>query len=208
MLKIGFDFDNTLVNYDNIFYELASEKGLINQNIKKNKVSVRNYLREIGREKDFTLMQGEIYGKKILEIKPCPELIKVLKKLICDGHEIFIISHKTKTPFIGPKYDLHEAATKWLETNKFFYKDWVNFNPANVYFEETLSKKIERISNLNCDVFIDDLPEVLSKLEKEILGIHYLYDQKFIQSGFCAISNWKELISIIRDQMKKKYVTH
>ena len=201
MLRIGFDFDNTLVNYDKIFYKLASEKGFLNEHIEKNKVSVRNYLRKIGKEEAFTLMQGEVYGKKILEIKPFPVLLEVLKQLITDGHDLFIVSHKTKTPFIGPKYDLHYAAKKWLETNNFFYKDGVNLNPANVYFEETLSKKIERISNLNCDVFIDDLPEVLKKLKKEILRIHYLCDKRFIQSEFFAISNWEELLPLIREQM-------
>ncbi len=197
MLKIGFDFDNTLVNYDHIFYKLALEKGLIPRDIEKSKVSVRNYLRNIEQEDAFTLMQGEVYGEKILEITPSSELIKVLKLLINDGNDLFIVSHKTKFPFLGPKYDLHAAATKWLEINQFFDKNGVNFNFDNVYFEETLSKKIERITNLQCNLFIDDLPEILEKLDKNIFGLHFNINKNLKQKEFASISEWNQLPNII-----------
>ncbi len=204
MLKIGFDFDNTLVNYDHIFYELAFEKGLINRDIEKTKVSVRNYLRETGKESAFTLMQGEVYGKKILEIKASQDLLKVLKKLICDGHQLFIISHKTKTPFLGPKYDLHKAATKWLEINQFFSKDGINLNLDNVYFEETLDNKIERIIKLNCNLFIDDLPEILKKLDDSIFGLHFNLNKEIKNNEFESISEWHQLPNIVEKIIKKK----
>jgi len=30
---------------------------------------------------------------------------------------VFIVSHKTQFPYLGPKYDLHEAALAWLTKN-------------------------------------------------------------------------------------------
>ena len=39
MIKIGLDFDNTLVRYDNLFHRLAVEKGFINQSF-QNKLSI------------------------------------------------------------------------------------------------------------------------------------------------------------------------
>ena len=31
-----------------------------------------------------------------------------------------LISHKAKTPFLGPPYDLHKAAIDWLTEYNFF----------------------------------------------------------------------------------------
>ena len=44
MIKLGLDFDNTLTNYDYLFFKLALEKNLIPQDLEKNKVAVRKYL--------------------------------------------------------------------------------------------------------------------------------------------------------------------
>ena len=203
MFNIGFDFDNTLVNYDAIFYELALKKGLIKSNVKKNKLSVRNYLRADGNDKLFTLLQGEVYGKKIKDIKPCFDLLRVLKQLIDEGNNLFIVSHKTKTPFLGPKYDLHKAAINWLEKNNFFNKKGPNLSIDNIFFEETLPQKIERISRLSCNVFIDDLPEVLNQLDENIEKIHYDANSKFTNKNLITLSEWKNLPMVLKNIIKK-----
>ena len=65
MIKLGLDFDNTLIDYDEVFYEIACEKNLIPKNIGKTKVKVRKFLKDNGEEELFTLLQGEVYGSKI-----------------------------------------------------------------------------------------------------------------------------------------------
>ena len=51
MIKLGIDFDNTLLTYDSLFYKAAKEKNLIPSNFGEGKTRIRNYLREkIGRE--------------------------------------------------------------------------------------------------------------------------------------------------------------
>jgi FMN phosphatase YigB (HAD superfamily) len=40
----GFDFDNTLINYDKVFYRLAVKKRLINKTTKKNKEIIKKIL--------------------------------------------------------------------------------------------------------------------------------------------------------------------
>ena len=40
----GFDFDNTLINYDKIFCTLAEAKKLIRKKSKKNKISIKKKL--------------------------------------------------------------------------------------------------------------------------------------------------------------------
>ena len=37
-MKVGLDFDNTIVNYDNVFFKVALENNLIPRDIKKQKI--------------------------------------------------------------------------------------------------------------------------------------------------------------------------
>ena len=57
MFNVGIDFDNTLVNYDKSFYELAYEKKLIPLGLEKSKNAVRKFLRDKGKDDHFTLLQ-------------------------------------------------------------------------------------------------------------------------------------------------------
>lgn len=204
MLTIGLDFDNTLVNYDHVFYKLALEKGLIKSDLNKNKISVRNELRKQGKEELFTLLQGEVYGRKILEVKPSFDLLEQIRTLIKSGHKVVIISHKTKKPFLGPEYDLHKAAMEWLYKNGFFDQNLLNLSVDDVYLELTLEEKIERINKTSCDVFIDDLPEVLNKLPEKVTGVHYNTTEKSIKTDFLSFSEWKNLSYIINAIIMEK----
>ena len=73
MTVLGLDFDNTLVQYDNIFHQLAIEKKLIDQPIAPTKTAIRNYLRKNGLDHQFTLLQAEAYGPRILDAAPAPD---------------------------------------------------------------------------------------------------------------------------------------
>ena len=41
MKALGIDFDNTIVKYDNLFYRVALEKGLIDTSIGRSKKEIR-----------------------------------------------------------------------------------------------------------------------------------------------------------------------
>ena len=70
MKKLGIDFDNTIVIYDELFYKVASERNLIPINFSKNKIEIRNYLRKQNKENEFTNIQSEVYGKRIIDANP------------------------------------------------------------------------------------------------------------------------------------------
>ena len=72
MTLIGLDFDNTLVCYNKLFHQTALEK-LIDESIPVDKVVIRDYLRRINREEEFTLLQGEVYGSRILDAEPAED---------------------------------------------------------------------------------------------------------------------------------------
>ena len=141
MTLLGLDFDNTLVHYDKLFHQLAIEKSLINISIPADKIAIRDYLRGKGQEEQFTLMQGEVYGLKILEAEPAKGMLEALKEIQRRGVKTILISHKTKTPYKGPAYDLHRAAIEWLEKNRFFDPNGLGWSKEEVFFEESKRKK-------------------------------------------------------------------
>ena len=172
-MLLGLDFDNTLVTYDKLFYELALEKGLINSSIIPTKQAIRDYLRSIDEENAFTLLQGEVYGSSILRAQPSPGMIDALLQLKSVGIKTVLVSHKTKHPYAGPKYDLHKSALSWLDKHKFFSDSFLGWTTSDVFFEATKLDKVSRISSLCCSHYIDDLPEILALIPDSIKKILY-----------------------------------
>lgn len=179
-MRIGIDFDNTIVSYDELFHKVAIEQALVPADLPRSKLAVRDYLRKIDNEPVWTELQGFVYGTKMEDAKAYPFVIEFMKFARDKGICIAIISHKTKHPFVGPKYNLHEAARSWVAST---LMDGVTnlVEPDNVFFESTKEEKIARIAHVGCDYFIDDLPEILlmpgfAKNLKRILfdpeGIH------------------------------------
>jgi hypothetical protein len=72
-----------------------------------------------------------------------------------------IISHKTRHPYAGPAYDLHESASLWIETHLRVDGQRL-FASENIFFEISKDAKLARIASEGCDIFIDDLPEIIS----------------------------------------------
>jgi hypothetical protein len=159
-MLIGIDFDNTLVSYDRLFHRLATEQGLLPDGFPVHKVLVRDHLRATGREPLWTAMQGVAYGPRMQEAEPYPGARRALSRLSQAGHQLRIISHKTRHPIAGPEYDLHAAARHWLEARGFWNPD-TGLGRENVFFEQTKDAKWSRIAIEGCAVFIDDLPEIL-----------------------------------------------
>lgn len=157
---IGIDFDNTIVSYNELFHRIARDKKIIPNELPINKTAVRNYLRSIGQEDTWTLLQGEVYGLHMNKAKPYTSALEFMIKAKKLGHQLFIISHKTKYPFTGPLYDLHNSAKSWVKANLIFQKKPL-FHSWQIFWESTKEKKVKRIQALGCDFFIDDLPEIL-----------------------------------------------
>ena len=164
MTLLGLDFDNTLVRYDKLFHQLALEKGLIEESLPASKIAIRDHLRSQGLDEQFTLLQGEVYGLRILEAKPAEGMLQALSELHQRDIPMVLVSHKTRTPYKGPAYDLQGAAIQWLEKYGFFDHARLAWSKKQVYFEETKSAKLRRIVNQRCTHYIDDLVEILREL--------------------------------------------
>jgi hypothetical protein len=161
-MRIGVDFDNTIACYDGVFHTIALERGLIPADIATDKTSVRDYLRSRGQDSIFTELQGYVYGPGMEHVALYPSVFETLHGFVTDGHAVYVISHKTRTPFAGPAYDLHDWAWRFLAMRRLVGAPDAPFRPSDVHFELTLDAKLARIAALDCGLFIDDLPEVLA----------------------------------------------
>ena len=155
-MRIGIDFDNTIACYDGVFHAAALERGLISAGFPSSKNAVRDYLNGSGRADEFTRLQGYVYGTRMDLASLYPGLLDFLALANARGGRAFIISHKTRHPVLGPPHDMHAAARRFLTERQVTVPD------EDVYFEQTKEAKIARVAALDCDLFIDDLPEILS----------------------------------------------
>lgn len=158
-MRIGLDFDNTIVNYHTVFYTVGREQNLLPLMQDMSKQSVRDYLREQKREDDWTELQGFVYGARMEQAILYPGVAEFIARCVEEGADVFIISHKTRTPYKGVAYDLHSAARSFIEV-KGLYEAGIRRD--HVFFELTMENKIECIKKQQCDVFLDDLPEFLT----------------------------------------------
>jgi hypothetical protein len=160
-MVIGVDFDNTIVCYDRLFHCVAAERALIPATLSADKESIRNYLREQGREDDWTELQGLVYGVRIGEAEPFPGVREFFLACRRRGIPVHIVSHKTRLPVRGPQVDLHQAARGWLESRGFHEDAEIGLPAEQVFFAETKQGKLQRIGDLRCSHYVDDLPEFL-----------------------------------------------
>jgi hypothetical protein len=161
-MRIGIDFDNTIACYDGVFHAAALEKRLIPADLGRDKNSVRDHLNGSGRKDDFTELQGYVYGARMELVSPYPGFADFVRAALKAGHTLSIVSHKTKHPILGPKHDMHAAARGFLEARGLMGTGEGQINPANVFFELTKEDKVARAASLGCEVFVDDLPEILA----------------------------------------------
>src|SRR3954468_16326461 len=109
-MRIGIDFDNTIACYDGVFYAAALERGLIPAELGRDKNSVRDHLNANGGKDRFTELQGHVYGIRMDLASLYPGFAEFIAAAHRTGHQLFIVSHKTAHPFLGPRHDMHAAA--------------------------------------------------------------------------------------------------
>lgn len=197
---IGVDFDNTIVCYDRLFHQICRERNLIPDTVPVNKSDVRNYLRQIGKEELWTELQGYVYGARMSEAEPYPGVFEFFQRCRHRGLDVRIISHKTRFPITGERYDLHDAARAWLEQFGFFDPNRLGLSADHVFFELTREAKLKRVAASQSRWFIDDLPEFLSEpgfpnsVRRVLFDPNDLYPD---QADWIRIRHWTEANGIV-----------
>jgi len=196
---VGFDFDNTIIDYKKLFKKISYKKKLVPKNIKSDKNSVKEYLLSKNKEKEWTTLQGEVYGKHIMDAKIYSGVKKAMKSLSKNKIKFYIISHKTKFPYAGKKYNLHIAAKKWIYKNILKNDNSINLTTKNIFFEKSIKKKILRINKLKCNIYVDDLSKILDILPKRVMKILFSpIDKIRPQKSIITMKNWREFNKIIK----------
>lgn len=164
-MRIGIDFDNTIVGYDEVFVDLARRTGLIDDSFRGGKQALRDSLRgREGGELAWQSLQGRVYGAGMTAAKLIDGVDAFLRRCRSSGEGVFIISHKTEYGHGDPEgINLRQAAFAWMTSQGFFADSGYGLLRENIFFDATREEKLARIAALQCDVFIDDLVEVLSE---------------------------------------------
>jgi len=177
--RIGIDFDNTIIAYDQVFCTAAKQCGLIGMDFVGSKQAVRDTIRlSPDGELAWQRLQGQVYGKGIGGATLIPGVDGFLRRCRSEGCPVLIVSHKTEYGHYDPqRVNLRDAARKWMTANGLLGGEF-GIPASNVFFEGTRTEKLARIAALSCTHFIDDLEEVLldpefpPKVERILLSGH------------------------------------
>jgi len=193
-MRIGIDFDNTIVTYDGVFLAAARQRGLVDQSFPANKREIRNHIRSLPEgESSWQELQGYVYGSGIAAATMFDGVAGFLQRCRCQGVPVSIVSHKTEYGHFDPfRVNLRNAALEWMRVQGFFDDDGYGIGIDDVFFESTRCEKLARIGHLRCTHFIDDLEEVLGdpQFPPGVAGI------LFSQSGrgpYAVCSSWSAI---------------
>jgi hypothetical protein len=164
-VRIGIDFDNTIICYDRVFVAAASRRGLIPDGWVGLKSDVRDHLRSQPHgELAWQRLQGWVYGKGIVHADIFPGVLDFLTACRQAGYRVYIVSHKTCFAHLDPdRTDLRLAARNWMQAAGLIGGPRSPLAIDDVFFEDTRVAKVDRIASLGLDVFIDDLVEVFEQ---------------------------------------------
>lgn len=157
---VGFDLDNTIIDYREVVHRVAVELELIPETTQKDKTTIRNSIRSgSGGDRAWQRVQAQIYGPRIDAARPYAGAVDVIERCQRAGLEVRIVSHKTQFANLDTTgVNLREAARGWLGTHGLLGGD-APLSPADVHFESTRKRKIDRLRKLGCTWFVDDLAE-------------------------------------------------
>ena len=162
-LRIGIDFDNTIISYDDVFCAAAKRSGLIEASFAGSKQAVRDAIRLLpDGELTWQRLQGQVYGKGIGGAKLVAGVEPFLRRARAEGSAVVIVSHKTEYGHFDPdRVNLRTAALDWM-AGQGLLDGGHGVARQDVYFESTRADKLKRIAALSLTHFIDDLEEVLT----------------------------------------------
>jgi hypothetical protein len=200
-LRIGIDFDNTVVRYDEVFLAVARERKLLGPTFSGNKQAVRDAIRRLpDGEIAWQRLQGHVYGNGIAKAAMFEGVDAFLRRCRAGRHRVFIVSHKTEFGHADPdRVNLREAALGWMEAHGFFAPDVYGIGRGNVFFEATRREKLQRIAALTCTYFIDDLEEVLTDPAFPAGVNRILFGAGVASPHLMACATWQRIDEAIAD---------
>jgi hypothetical protein len=166
---VGVDFDNTIINYNNVIRSVAIERGYLPPDGPTDKRSIRDFIRERpggDGDIDWQRVQGAVYGPRINEAILIEGVVSFFRRCQAAKAKVHVISHKTEFSWYDPtRTNLRMAALQWLQDHDGFTPAGLGLNRDAIWFGATRREKLDHIRRLHCQVFIDDLIEVFAEPE-------------------------------------------
>src|SRR5690606_24065189 len=134
---------------------------------------------------------------------PFAGVTEFLRAMRSAGVDAAVISHRTRFPYLGPRYDLHQAARDWLRQWRISGSSKHGIPDDRIHFEETREAKFERIASCRCDVFIDDLPEFLGDAAFPASVERILFDPQRAHGADAAFRRFDDWQSIADYVLRK-----
>jgi hypothetical protein len=197
-MRVGIDFDNTIVTYDDVFSNAAAAFAEIPSGVGRQKRDIRDYLRSLpDGELTWQRLQGYVYGKGISGATMFAGVGRFLHRCRAEHADIVIVSHKTEFGHHDPdRVNLRDAARGWMAAQGFFRNDGFGIPAGNLFFETTRAEKLRRIASLDCTCFIDDLEEVLDDPDFPPETTRILFSQAALpdhRPPYAVCQSWDEI---------------
>jgi hypothetical protein len=194
---IGVDFDNTLVSYDALVYDVARRRDLVPESTPRSKPAVRDAIRRSAGDEAWHAVQTVIYGERMGEARLIDGVAAFFARARRQGVPVFIVSHKAEqTEAGGRRVRLREAALRWMARQRFFEPDGLGLARSHVHFEPTRAGKLSRIRALACTHFVDDLAETFLEpaFPDGVRKILYApHGASVLLPGMTACATWSEI---------------
>lgn len=206
-LHIGLDLDNTIIDYSDVFADAGKAIGLLAENHGfSTKDEVKRHLRDgPGGDQAWMRLQGQVYGRFIGKARAFPGLRDFLAMARRAEARVSIVSHKTQYGhFDEARVPLWDAATGWLESEGLLAPGAGGIHPFDVNYRETRGEKIAAIAAIGCEIFVDDLPELLNdpRFPAGIEKIWFAPDADAADgAGLTPHRSWKEIAKKVSEML-------
>lgn len=201
-MRIGLDIDNVIADFDKSILEeffildkSKRNKGIINPNAHHIVVGMFDWSDE--EIHDFFCNNMQRIAEHLTPIKDAK---KYMDKLLSDGNELYLISHRSYPHYSKP----FELTKKWLMDNDIKY--------TKLILSLSTNKSKECIEN-KIDIFVDDVVSNCMQLEASgikcfLMETQYNVNQKKILS---VVKDWEDLyrkVGDIKNEKGKYYSRH
>ena len=200
-MRIGIDFDNTLVDYDHIFRDAAKRRGLVDEAFDGSKRELRDSIRLLADgELAWQRLQGYVYGAGIAGARMFDGADTFLRRCRARDVDVFVISHKTQYGHYDPmRVDLRSAALDWMAARGFFCSNCFGISAERVFFESSRAAKLARIGAVGCTHFIDDLEEVFRDPDFPARVSPILFADSGTLPAGALCSSWRQIAAVLFD---------
>lgn len=194
-LRFGFDLDNTIIDYNKAAC-IYSKQNLPDEAYSM--LELRNYLTNSGNKDSWTTAQSWLYTEGLKYSVLSPGVLDIFEYLHKRDYELVILSHKTS--FTPKKYGsapLREYAKNWLNSSPL-----QNFFPGmtNIYFVDSLPKKVSLIKSLKIVLYVDDLLKIFNYPEypKNTVKSFIYQSRETLPKWLIKLNHFKEIEKYIK----------